>query len=104
MTVGQINEMPIEEYLGWQEFYLLEPWGIQVQDTMHAHSISVLAEINRNRTERPEPYRIKDFTLYDDRVPEKKAVDPLVGGKTCEEWQLLFAAEALAARCQVANE
>jgi hypothetical protein len=99
MTIGQIDQMPISEYLGWQEFYALEPWGLRPQDAMHAHAISVLANINRNSEERAEPFCIKDFLLFDDK--NKASVeDPRIGGKTCEEWKLLFAAEALAAQRQ----
>lgn len=98
MTIGQINQMPATEYLGWQEFYTLEPWGLRPQDAMHAHAISVLANINRNEKERPEPFSLKDFLLFDDR--RVSVVDPKIDGKTCEEWKLLFAAEALAAQRQ----
>lgn len=97
MTVGQIDQMPISEYFGWLEFYALEPWGLRSQDAMHAHAISVLANINRNPEERPEPFVIQDFLLFDDK--KKASVeDPKIDGKTCEEWKLVFAAEALAAQ------
>lgn len=57
--------MPYAEYLEWQEFYALEPWGLMPQDVMHAHSISVLANVNRDSKRRPAPYRIDEFLLYE---------------------------------------
>lgn len=57
--------MPYAEYLEWQEFYALEPWGLMPQDVMHAHSISVLANVNRDSKRRPKPYRIDEFLLYE---------------------------------------
>ena len=95
MTIGQLNEMPINEYIEWQYFYMLEPWGLRPQDAMHAHALSVLANVNRNTEARPEPYEIKDFMLYTQAAPA--AEDPRVEGKTAAEWQLIFAAEALQA-------
>ncbi|MBC3811330.1 hypothetical protein H8K26_07730 [Undibacterium aquatile] len=75
---------------------MMEPWGLRPQDIMHAHALSILANINRNKEVRPDPYEIKDFMLFD--KAKQPAVDPKIDGKTCEEWKLIFAAEALAAQ------
>lgn len=97
MTLGQLDAMPYEEYLGWQEFIALEPVGIRAHDAMHAHIISVLGNINRDPDKRREPYQIKDFLLFEDPVRELKE-EPTVDGKTAAQWKLIFAAEALNAR------
>lgn len=88
--------MPAREYIGWQEFAVIEPFGMRVQDAMHAHSLSVLANVNRNPEQRKEPYGIKDFLLFPD--PEREVPEATVEGKTAAQWKLIFAAEALAAQ------
>lgn len=95
MTIGQIDLMPMEEYLGWQEFYNIEPWGLPIQDAMQANIISVMANLERNPKERPDPYLIKDFLLYP--APSKPIVEATVEGKTAAQWKIIFAAEALQA-------
>lgn len=99
---GEIDTMPYADYRECQEFYEIEPWGLQVQDSMNAHALSVLANINRNPKKRPQPYAIKDFLLYPPVVPKTaQGKEPTVDGKTASQWRLIFAAEALAARQNV---
>ena len=95
MTIGQINQMPMSEYMSWQQYYLIEPWGLRPQDAMHAHLAVILANANRNTEVRPDPYELKDFLLYAPEVEPKE--EPRIDGKTCAEWKLIFAAEALQA-------
>lgn len=83
------------EYLEWQEFYEIEPFGLQVQDAFHAHGIAVLANINRDTKKRKEPFSIKDFLLHPEPEPSKPAVEPTVEGKTAAQWRAIFAAEAI---------
>ncbi len=97
MMIGQIDAMPYEEYAGWQEFYAVEPWGLSVQDSMHAHGISVLANVNRDGKSRPEAYTIKDFLLFPGPAAAPTE-EPTVEGKTGSQWKLIFAAEALQAQ------
>ena len=98
MTVGQIDEMPSSEYLGWIEMYAIEPWGLAVADTLNAHGISVLVNLKRDHESHPEPYLIKDFRLYSDQEETSAPVDPpTVDGKTGDQWKLIFAAEAMQA-------
>lgn len=97
MTIGQINAMPYEEYLGWQEYYTVEPWGLGVQDALNAHALSVLANVNRDSKTRPEPYVARDFLLFPG-PPPPPVEPPTVDGKTADQWKLIFAAEALQAR------
>jgi hypothetical protein len=93
--VGEIEQMPMSEYLEWQEFYDIEPFGIQVQDAFHAQGISVLANANRDVKKRKEPFEIRDFLLFREPESEKPAVEPLVDGKTAAQWRMIFAAEAV---------
>jgi hypothetical protein len=98
MTIGQIDAMPAEEFLGWQEFFSIErPMSVPVADAMNAHAISVLANLNRDSKTRPEPYMIRDFLLFPGPTLPP-AEPPTVEGKTAEQWKLIFAAEALQAQ------
>lgn len=62
---------------------------------MSAHTVSVMANLERDSKARPEPYRIKDFLLF--AAPVVAVVEALVEGKTDAQWKLIFAAEALQA-------
>lgn len=63
-TLGEINAIPHDEYLGWMEFYELEPWGVAVDDALNAYGIATLANVNRDSSKTPKPYGIKDFLLF----------------------------------------
>lgn len=63
-TLGEIEVMSYAEYLEWQEYYALEPFGLAVQDATQAHIVSTLANVNRDSKKRPEAYRIADFMLF----------------------------------------
>lgn len=83
------------EYLEWQEFYEIEPFGLQVQDAFHAHGIAVLANVNRDPKRRKEPFGIKDFLLHPEPQPPGPKVEPTVHGKTAAQWRAIFAADAI---------
>lgn len=87
--------MPMAEYLEWQQFYAIEPFGLQVEDAFHAHGIAVLANINRDTKKRKEPFEIRDFLLHREPEPSKPAVEPTVEGKTAAQWRAIFAADAI---------
>lgn len=87
--------MPYVDFLEFQEFYNLEPFGLQAQDTLNAHQISVMVNLERDAKTRPEPYKIKDFLLFPPPAPD--VPEATVEGKTAEQWRLIFAAEALQA-------
>lgn len=59
--------MPFEEYVGWQEYYGVEPWGAGLIDSAQAHIASILANVNRDTKARKEPYRIDEFLLLKER-------------------------------------
>jgi hypothetical protein len=92
---GEIDQMPYADFLEFMAFYEIEPWGLAVQDAMQANAVQVLANVNRDAKQRPEPYRIKDFLLF--APPEAPKAEPTVDGKTAAQWRLIFQAEALAA-------
>lgn len=92
---GEIDAMPYADYLDFQEFYSVEPWGLAVTDTLNAHQISIMANLERDSKARPEPYLIKDFLLF--AAPVEAVAEVLVEGKTGAQWKLIFAAESLQA-------
>lgn len=90
----------MREYLEWQEFYELEPFGLQVTDAMHAHQISMLANVNRNAEKRPEPFEIKDFLMFPPETRAKPEEEPTVDGLTADEWGLLHFFQAAKVECE----
>ncbi|MFZ6813752.1 phage tail assembly protein T [Undibacterium sp. Rencai35W] len=93
--------MPYADYLELQEFYAIEPWGVSVQDAMQAHLASVLANVNRDSRQHPEPYKLSDFLLYhappqEDHVSEPD--HPRVQGLTAHQWKMLLFFQALQAK------
>jgi hypothetical protein len=90
--------MPYADYRELQEFYDIEPWGLPAQDAMHAHAISILAEINRDTKKRRRPFKTAEFLLWPE--PQADLPEPTVEGRTAEEWQLIFGAERLAAAAE----
>jgi hypothetical protein len=68
--------MPYEEFVGWQEFYEIEPFGLAVLDAAQAHITSVLANVNRDEKKRAKPYTIDEFQLFAERgAPDVIALD-----------------------------
>ena len=88
--------MPYADFLEFQAFYAIEPFGLAVQDTLHAHQLALLANLERDATTKPQPYQISDFLLFAPSAPLQ--AEPLVQGKTAAQWRLIFAAEALQAK------
>jgi hypothetical protein len=84
--------MPHAEYLEWQEFYSVEPFGLTVQDGFHAHQMALLANVNRNKEVRPEPFVISDFLMFQDQEAEKTPEDTseaTFNGLNADEWKLV---------------
>ena len=73
---GEIDMMPHADYLEFQEFYGVEPFGSAVLDVAQAHLASLLANINRDTKAHKEPYRVDEFLLFD--RPEAKEAEPVL--------------------------
>lgn len=63
-TLGEIDAIPYGEYLEWQEFYNIEPFGVAVHDLAQANIVRTLAEINRDSKKRGQPYALREFLLF----------------------------------------
>ncbi|GAC1405483.1 MAG: hypothetical protein NVSMB6_00030 [Burkholderiaceae bacterium] len=96
--MGDIDAMPMAEYLSWQEFYAIEPWGLSVHDATQAHLASILANVNRDSGKRPTPYSLSEFLIFAAPPPGPLAEpeEPVrVNGLTAEQHKLLMGFEAL---------
>lgn len=47
-------------------YYTLEPFGEMIADMRHGGAVALLANINRDSKDRPEPYRADDFIYWRD--------------------------------------
>lgn len=53
--------MSYSQYVGWQEYYGREPFGEQRADLRAGIVASVIANVNRDSSSKPEPYHADDF-------------------------------------------
>lgn len=54
--------MTAQEFIEWQAFYGIDPWGGYRQDLQSANICSIIANVNRG--ENTQPYALEDFTLF----------------------------------------
>lgn len=104
--MGDIDAMPMAEYLSWQEFYGIEPWGLPVHDATQAHLASILANVNRDSGKRPMPYTLNEFLIFATPTPERCAEPEApvrVNGLTAEQHKLLMGFEALKKKLDAEN-
>lgn len=45
----------------WRAFFALSPWGVGKTEYLLATVCVILAETNRDRKLRPNPYKVEDF-------------------------------------------
>jgi hypothetical protein len=65
MTVEEMLErMSWQEFLEWQEYYGLEPFGEERADLRSGIVASVLANVNRDPKKRSKPFEPTDFMPY----------------------------------------
>lgn len=73
MTVRQLLEsIDSRELSEWMAFYGLEPFGVEVDDLMHAHVCQVLAAVNTGKGKEP---KLDKFLLFPD-TPAKRKQSP----------------------------
>ena len=64
-TVEQLlREISSSELCEWRAYYQLEPFGELIADQRHGIATSVLANVNRDITRAPEPYKPTDFIYW----------------------------------------
>ena len=86
------------EWLDWQRFFAVEPFGAPLVDVIQAQLLCLLANINRNDKVRQEPFEPGEFLLFTraETPPETETV----GGLTPSEWRLALYLRACAERKQ----
>ena len=86
------------EWLDWQRFAAIEPFGAPMLDVVQAQLRAVLAEIHRDPKARTEPFAPQDFLLF--TRPVEPSDVQLVDGLTAADWRLAMYLKALQARQQ----
>ncbi|WP_087686810.1 DUF4035 domain-containing protein [Pandoraea sp. PE-S2R-1] len=62
MSVGQAQrEIDSAEFAEWMAFSRIEPLGGPIEDLRTGAVVSMLANINRDRAKRPEPFGLLDL-------------------------------------------
>ncbi len=56
--------MTWREFVEWQEYYEVEPWGEERADLRSGIVASVLANVHRDSKRRPSPYEPTDFMPF----------------------------------------
>ena len=56
--------MPHDEYVSWQHYYAVEPWGSHIDDMRAGQIAAVVANVNRDPRSQPEPYGPLDFATW----------------------------------------
>lgn len=57
-------EISSDEFTEWLAYYQIEPFGEYIADLRHGASCALVANINRNAEQRPEPYQSGDFIYW----------------------------------------
>ena len=73
-----LAEMTPSELGEWVADYAISPWGDWRDDWRAAQSTAVLAEVNRNKEVRSQPFTVRDFMLehiMDQQDAEKRNAD-----------------------------
>ncbi len=58
-----LTEMTPSELGEWVAEYAISPWGDWRDDWRAAQSTAILAEVNRNKNARSQPFTARDFML-----------------------------------------
>lgn len=68
-TISEIRALPYEEFVSWQHFYSLEPWGWHDREYRTAALLTMLVNVNVNK--RANQKDVKDFVRDMPRLVEK---------------------------------
>lgn len=65
-----LRRISLAQLLEWIAFYELEPFGELRQDFRMAHTMALMANLNRNHEKQPEPFKLSQFMLkFDGELP-----------------------------------
>lgn len=71
-------EMTSAEFNEWMAYYELEPFGELIADMRFGESAALLANINRDREKRSDPYRAEDFVHWRDADQTAAEDEPIL--------------------------
>jgi hypothetical protein len=86
------------EWLDWQRFAAVEPFGAPMLDVVQAQLRALLAEIHRDAGVRREPFEPRDFLLF--QTPPSETLQQATHGLSAADWRLAMYLKALQARQQ----
>lgn len=76
-TVGELlDSVSYPELMEWVEFLQVDPDPEWRADARSAQICTILANVNRDTKQRPQPYGMQDFMLFDKLAEAKKAQAP----------------------------
>lgn len=64
--------MSSREFSEWMAFYVLEPWGWQMENWRSALGASVIANVYRNTKKHKKPFEIEDFMPVEHEVSKRE--------------------------------
>lgn len=79
-----LRQMTAKEFLGWEQYFQLAPFGDLRADYRSASIVAMIANVNRDSKRRPEPYTVEDFRL---RFGSDRDTKPAI-----PQWQLVKSA------------
>jgi hypothetical protein len=85
------QEIDSAEFTDWIAFYELEKWGAPVEDMRTGSVLSMLANINRDRKVRPEPFGLLDFVDWSSDRPVEHEAEPILMDDAAAQTALLRA-------------
>ena len=98
-TVAELEAgLSASEWLDWQRFFAVEPFGTPLLDVIQAQTRALLANINRNDKVRGHPFEAGEFLLFSRSEAEAAPEPETVSGLTVPEWRLALYLRACAER------
>jgi hypothetical protein len=71
-----LDTLTTRQYMDWRKMMAHKPFGEMAADIRSGQLLSTLANINRNKKSRPNPFKVTEFMLYHqsvERSPEQEA-------------------------------
>jgi len=69
-----LSRLDSRELTEWYADYLIEPWSERRADVRSALIAQILAEVNRDRKRRAQPYKLDDFMAVPPELPKRKVM------------------------------
>lgn len=70
--------MPIAEYLAWQEYAEVEPWGSHYDDLRAGIVAAAVYNVNRDTKKCPNPFTALEFTPWNSLSDRVRSNEPIL--------------------------